>query len=401
MNKIRTIKEIDLQGKRILLRADFNVPLEGGEVKDDWRIRATLPTIRFLLSHGCRVTICSHLGRPKGMRNLEFSLKPVALRLAELLDHKVAFADNCIGEKSMRLSAALKAGEILLLENTRFHIQETENDRGFAQNLSIYGEQFVDDAFAVAHRAHASNVGVAHFLPSTAGLLIEREVEALSMAVEHLERPLVAIFGGIKISNKLDAIERISQLADFIILGGGVANTAFRAQGIEVGRSKIDENSLSSMRELLKRFSEKIILPADVVVLNSNDSVETLDPKCIRKDAQILDVGSKTIDTYLKLLKTSREVIWNGPLGYFEKKPFDKGTLALARGLLNLKAKVYTGGGDTGRALAIADVREKVSHASTGGGAFIDFLAGKSLPGLAVLPKSEIWTARTRETHGF
>lgn len=393
MKKIRTIKEIDLEGKRILLRADFNVPIENGEVKDDWRIRATLPTIHFLLSRNCRVTICSHLGRPKGKRNSDFSLKPVAVRLAKLLNQKVIFADDCIGENALKLFSELKTGEVLLLENTRFHSAETDNDPDFAQELSRYGDLFVDDAFAVAHRKHASNVGVAHILPSTAGLLIEREMDALSKAVSYLERPLIAIFGGIKISDKLDAIKKIGQHADFILFGGGFANTAFRAQGLEVGRSKIDESSLSSMTDLFKRFGDKIIMPTDVVVRHSNNSIKTLDPKCIPADAQILDVGDKTVETFLKLLKTSRKVIWNGPLGYFEKQPFDKGTLALACGLSEMTARVYVGGGDTGLALAAARMREKVTHASTGGGAFLGFLAGKPLPGLVVLPRSGKWAA--------
>ncbi len=389
----KTIRDVDLRGKRVLMRVDFNVPLEAGRVTDDTRIVAALPTIRAILEqHPQAVILMSHLGRPKGEPKPEFSLRPVAGALAELLGQNVAFAEDCVGEPAERALAALPEGGVLLLENTRFHKEETENDPAFSAQLAKLGDIFVEDAFGSVHRAHASTVGVTEHLPSVAGLLLEREIEYLSNALENPKRPFVAILGGAKVSDKIAVIENLLVNADKILIGGGMANTFLKAQGIAVGDSLVEDEALDTARDLLAQGGDKLILPGDVTIADAFDATAVADTIKVMDGVppgwRIMDIGVATVQNYGAELQDAKTIVWNGPMGVFEFPRFAQGTQALAAIIAGLCASgtiAIIGGGDSAAAVQQAGMADKVTHISTGGGASLELLEGKVLPGLEAL----------------
>ena len=388
MNK-KTVRDVDLKGKRVLMRADFNVPLKDGVISDDKRIRATLPTIKYILEQGAALVLMSHLGRPAGTGyQAELSLKPVAARLSELLGKPVKMAPDSIGPEVEAMAAALQPGEVMLLENVRFYKGETKNDPTIAEQLAKLGEIFVNDAFGTAHRAQASTEGVAHYLPAVAGFLMEKEIDFLGRAVEDPERPYVVILGGAKVSDKIAVIQNMLKLADKILIGGGMANTFFKAQGLEMGDSLVEDDVLDTATALRAKAGDALVLPVDAVVANAFDN--EADSKVVAVDAvepgwRILDIGPKTVALYKDVLATAKTVVWNGPMGVFEMPNFAKGTFAIAEILAELDAVTIIGGGDSASAIKKAGVSDKVSHVSTGGGASLEFLEGKALPGVAAL----------------
>ncbi len=384
----KTVKDVDIQGKKVLMRVDFNVPLKDGEVADDTRIRAALPTIRYLVDGGAAVTLCSHLGRPKGKPDDALRMDPVAERLSELLGTEVKKADDCIGDKAASARAGLKPGNVLLLENTRFHEGEKANDDDFAEELAQGADLFVNDAFGAAHRAHASTEGVARLLPAVAGFLMSREIEVLDHLIANPAPPVVAIFGGVKISDKIGVLERLLDKADTLMIGGGMANTFFLAKGLEIGDSLAETDSLETAGEILEKAGDRIMLPVDVVIAESPDRPEGR--KTVAVDAvpggwKILDIGPETVKQFSDKLKEAKTVLWNGPMGLFETAPFDEGTRAIAEMLTRLDADTYIGGGDSASAVNGAGVADKMTHVSTGGGAFLEYLEGRTLPGVAAL----------------
>ena len=386
MNK-KTVRDVDLKGKRVLMRADFNVPLEDGKITDDTRIRAALPTIKYILDQGASLILMSHLGRPKGP-DPALSLKPVAARLSELLGREVKMAPDCVGDEVKAMAEALKPGEVMLLENTRFHKGESKNDPEFAAQLAALGEIFVNDAFGTAHRSHASNVGVSQHLPAVAGFLIEKEIEFLSKATENPEHPYVVILGGAKVSDKIGVIENLLGKADTILIGGGMANTFFKAKGLEVGDSLVEDEALELARDLMTRAGGKLVLPVDVVVADAfdNDANRKVVPvDAVEPGWRILDIGSQTVALFKEKLANAKTVVWNGPMGVFEMPNFARGTFEIAQILADLDAVTIIGGGDSASAVNQAGVADKVSHVSTGGGASLEFLEGKVLPGIAAL----------------
>lgn len=392
MNK-KTVRDVDLAGKRVLLRVDFNVPLDEGTITDDIRIQAALPTIRFILEREPKsVILMSHLGRPKGRRVSEMSLAPVAEALSALLDADVAFEEDCIGEAVTEAIAALPAGGVILLENTRFHAGETKNDSEFARELSLNGDIYVNDAFGTAHRAHASNVGVASQLEAVAGLLLEREIDYLATALEKPRRPFVAILGGAKVSGKIDVIEALLNKVDKLLVGGGMANTFFAAQGRDMADSLVETDALQIARDLLVAAGEKLQLPADQRI--ADDFRNDAEQKFIAADADVpagwqsLDIGPETVAGYRQALQDARTIVWNGPMGVFEMPTFARGTFGVAEALAEQTAKGATtiiGGGDSAAAVEQAGLAEQMSHISTGGGASLELLEGKTLPGIAAL----------------
>ncbi|MGB4322712.1 MAG: phosphoglycerate kinase [Anaerolineaceae bacterium] len=388
MNK-KTIRDVDLHGKRVLMRVDYNVPVKDGVIGDDKRIKATLPTIKYILEQGASLVLMSHLGRPAGTGyEAEFSLKPVAERLEELLGQPVIFAADCIGPEVEALAAQLQPGEVMLLENVRFYKAETKNDMKIAESLAKLGDIFVNDAFGTAHRAQSSTEGVAHFLPAVAGFLMEKEIDFLSRATENPERPYVVILGGAKISDKIGVIRNMLQKADKVLIGGGMANTFFKAMGLETGDSLVEPEVLDVAKELLAEGGDKLALPIDVVVADAFDNnahrkivpVDEVEPGW-----RILDIGPATIARYEEILKTAKTVVWNGPMGVFEMPNFAQGTFAIAQILAEISATTVIGGGDSASAVKKAGVADKMSHVSTGGGASLEFLEGKVLPGVAIL----------------
>lgn len=388
---MKTIKDVDVAGRRVLVRVDFNVPLEGGEVADDTRLWASLPTIEYLLDHQARVILCSHLGRPGGEVAEDLRLDPVARRLSELLDLEVAKADDCVGAEVERRVEALERGQVLLLENTRFHPGEKANDPDFAARLATIGDLYVNDAFAAAHRAHASTEGVAHHLPAVAGLLMEREIAALERVRRDPKHPFVAVFGGAKISDKIGILDQFLERLETVLVGGGMANTFLKAQGHEVGESLVEEDSLDVAGRILGEADDKLVLPVDVVVADAFDEDAAHRAVFIDRvpaDWRILDVGPRTIELFRKKLERAKMVLWNGPLGVFEMAPFAKGTLALAGALAELDAETITGGGETAAAVNQAGLADRMTHVSTGGGAFLTFMEGGKLPGLAALEEA-------------
>ncbi|MGC9396440.1 MAG: phosphoglycerate kinase [Anaerolineae bacterium] len=388
MNK-KTVRDVDLKGKRVLMRADFNVPLKDGVIGDDKRIRATLPTIKYILDQGAALVLMSHLGRPAGTGyEAELSLKPVAARLSELLGRPVKMAPDCIGAEVEAMAAALQPGEVMLLENVRFHKAETKNDPKMAEQLAKLAEIFVNDAFGTAHRAQASTEGVAHYLPAVAGFLMEKEIDFLGRAVEDPERPYVVILGGAKVSDKIAVIQNMLKLADQILIGGGMANTFFKAQGLEMGDSLVEDDVLDMAQELLATSAEKLVLPVDAVVADAFDNdahSKVVGVSAVEAGWRILDIGPETVAQYKEILATAKTVAWNGPMGVFEMPNFAKGTFAIAEILAELDAVTIIGGGDSASAVKKAGVADKVSHVSTGGGASLKFLEGKVLPGVAAL----------------
>ena len=384
----KTIRDVDVKGKRVLVRVDFNVPLKDGAVADDTRIQAALPTLNYLLEQGAALILCSHLGRPKGKVAPEFKMDPVAGQLSALLGRTVKKLDDCVGPEVEAAAQAMQPGDVILLENTRFHPEEKANDAQFAQQLAGLAEIYVSDAFGSAHRAHASTEGVAHYLPAVAGFLMEKELEFLGQATQNPEHPYVAILGGAKISDKIGVIESLLKQCDRLLIGGGMANTFFKAMGFEVGDSLVEEEAVATAESLLKKAGGQLILPVDVVIADAFDNdanTQIVAPNEVHAGWRILDVGPKTLITFESALGAAKTVIWNGPLGVFEMPNFAKGTFAVAQLLANLDAVTVIGGGDSAAAVRQAGLVDKMTHVSTGGGASLEFLEGKVLPGVAVL----------------
>ena len=391
-----TVRDIAVRGRLVLERVDFNVPLDDeGRITDDTRIRASLPTIRYLIAHGAAVVLMSHLGRPKGKPDPKYSLKPVAERLSELLGQPVRLAPDCVGPQIDLMVRGLVPGDVLLLENLRFHAEEEANDPAFAQQLATLGDVYVNDAFGTAHRAHASTEGVTHYLlVSAAGLLMEKELAFLGGALEHPKRPLVAISGGAKVSDKIAVLDRLIDLADAVLIGGGMANTFFKANGLSVGDSLAEDDKLDEARRLMAKAQDagkRLILPVDVAVADrfAADAERTLtSPDHVPDGWRILDVGPQTIVAFGEILADAQTIVWNGTLGVAEFPAFAQGTNALIGLLVERTAQGATtivGGGDSAAAVEAAGAAEKVTHVSTGGGASLEFLEGRTLPGVAAL----------------
>jgi len=385
----RVLRDTDVKGKRVLVRADLNVPLdEHGRVTDDTRIVAALPTVRYLLDRGARVVLCSHLGRPKGEVREDLRLDPVAARLSELLGKPVRKLDDCVGSEVQVAVRDMKPGDVVLLENLRFHLEEKANDPGFSKELASLADLYVNDAFGTAHRAHASTVGITEYLPSVAGFLMEKEIEFLGKALESPPHPFVAILGGAKISGKILVIESLLDKLDALLIGGGMANTFFKAQGHEIGNSLVEDDSLTTAKRLMERSGGKLILPVDVTVADAfsadaNYRVVAVD--AVEEGDLILDIGPETVDRFREVLTEAKIVVWNGPMGVFELAPFAKGTMAVAQILAGLDAVTIIGGGDSVAAIEQAGLADRMTHISTGGGASLKFLEGAVLPGLAAL----------------
>ena len=388
MNK-KTIRDIDVEGKHVLVRVDFNVPLSEGKVADDTRIRAALPTIRYLLDRDASVVLCSHLGRPKGEVVDDLKMDPVADRLAELLDRPVTKLDDCIGPEVEAAAQAAKPGDLLLLENTRFHPEEKQNDPAFAAKLASLADLYVNDAFGSAHRAHASTEGVAHHLPAVAGFLMEKELEFLGNALASPERPYVAILGGAKISDKIGVVENLLGQVDTLLIGGGMANTFLKADGYDVAESLVEDESLHTARDLIERAGDKLVLPVDVTVADRFDAEafsQVVTVAQVPPRWRILDIGPRTLELFQERLEDAKTVVWNGPMGVFELPKFAQGTEAVARMLAALPdATTIIGGGDSAAAVKRTGLADEMSHISTGGGASLEFLEGKTLPGVAAL----------------
>jgi len=395
MNK-KTIEDIDVGGKRVLVRVDFNVPQdETGKITDDRRIRAALPTIQYLINQGAKVILASHLGRPKGKPEdrEKFTLKPVAERLSELLGKPVPLAPDCVGPEVEKMVQAMKDGDVLLLENVRFHPEEEKNDPEFAKQLASLAEVYVNDAFGTAHRAHASTEGVTKYLPGVAGYLMQKEIEYLGGALANPKRPFIAVLGGAKVKDKIPVIENLVSRVDKLIIGGGMAYTFLKAQGKEIGQSLLDADSLDFCREMLAKAGDKILLPVDVVVADGNpfekgpDAVQTkvVSVDAIPADWQGVDIGPETQKLFAEAVKGAGTVVWNGPMGIFEFEKFAVGTRAMAQALADSGAVTIVGGGDSAAAVEQLGFADKMTHISTGGGASLEFLEGKVLPGVAAL----------------
>jgi phosphoglycerate kinase len=387
MNK-KTVKDIDLKGKRVLMRVDFNVPMAEGKVTDDKRIKAALPTIKYVLEQGASVLLMSHLGRPKGGPDPEFSLKAASEALAALLGKPVKMAPDCVGAEVEKMAKELKPGEVLMLENTRFHKGEEKNDLDLAKQMAALGEVYVNDAFGSAHRAHSSTEGVARFLPAVSGFLMEQELEYLGRAIANPEHPYIAILGGAKISDKILVVETLLSKCDKLIIGGGMANTFLAAKGLNMQDSLVEEASLETAKSILAKSADKLILPVDAVIADKFDAeanTQTVDVDKIPAGWRMLDVGPKTLDLYKASLSGVKLVVWNGPVGVFEMPKFAEGTFALAKLLAESGAITVIGGGDSASAVKKAGVAKQMTHVSTGGGASLEFLEGKELPGVAAL----------------
>ncbi len=392
MNK-KTVQDICVKGKKVLVRCDFNVPLDADKnITDETRINAALPTIKYLLDNGAAVILCSHLGRPKGEFNMKYSLAPVAKRLSEKLGFEVKLASDVIGESAKTLAAECKEGEAVLLENVRFHAEEEKNDPDFAKALADMAEIYVSDAFGTVHRAHASTAGVAAYLPAVAGFLIGKELDFLGSAVEEPKRPFVAILGGAKVKDKIGVITNLIEKVDTLIIGGGMAYTFQKAMGKEIGKSLLDEERIELAKELMAKAEEKgvkLLLPIDNVCGNdfSNDcEMITVDAEAgIPADFEGMDIGPKSVELFSKAVKEAATVVWNGPMGVFEFANFAKGTLAVATAMAESDAITIIGGGDSAAAVTQMGLADKMSHISTGGGASLEFLEGKTLPGVACL----------------
>jgi len=393
VNKV-SIEDIAVQGKKVLVRVDFNVPMdkETGEITDDNRITAALPTIKYLYEHGAKVILCSHLGRPKGEFNMKFSMAPVAKRLGELVDTNVILAKDVVGEDAQQKAAALKDGEILLLENVRFHAEEEKNDPAFAKQLADLAEIYVNDAFGTAHRAHASTAGVAAYLPTACGYLIEKEVSVMGKALENPDRPFVAILGGAKVKDKIGVINNLLEKVDTLIIGGGMAYTFLAAKGYEIGQSLLDEERIGFAKELMAKAEEKgvkLLLPVDTVVAKefaADAEHKTVDSTEIPADWQGLDIGPKTQKLFHDAIVSAGTVVWNGPMGVFEFEAFAAGTKAVAAAMAECKGVTIVGGGDSAAAVEQLGYKDQMTHVSTGGGASLEFLEGLELPGIAAIP---------------
>ena len=386
----KTVKDVDLKGKRVIMRVDFNVPMDKGVVTDDKRIKASLPTIQYILEQGASLVLMSHLGRPKGVGfEADFSLKPASEALAKLLGKPVKMAPDCIGPEVEAMAKALKPGEVLLLENVRFHKEEEKNDPEFARKLAVLGEVYVCDAFGSAHRAHASVEGIAHQLPvAVAGFLMEQELEYLGRATSNPEHPYIAILGGAKISDKIAVIENLLTRCDKLIIGGGMANTFLAAKGYNMAHSLVEAGSIETAKGILTKSGNKLLLPVDAVIADKFEAEansQVVDADKVPAGWRIMDIGPKSIEAFSAALKGAKLVVWNGPMGVFEMPKFAEGTFAIARMLATSGATTVIGGGDSASAVKKAGVAKQMTHVSTGGGASLEFLEGKVLPGVAAL----------------
>lgn len=391
----QTIHDIDLKGKKVLIRVDYNVPLdEKGQITDDARISKSLETLRYCLEQNAKLVLMSHLGRPKGKPAPQYSLKPAAERLSLLLQRKVELLPDCVGSQVEEKVNHLKSGEVVMLENLRFHAEEEKNDAAFSKQLAALGEIYVNDAFGSAHRAHASTEGVTHYLPSVAGLLLAKEVEYFDKAISQPERPFVTILGGAKVSDKVKLISNLIDKADALIIGGAMAYTFYKVLGIKIGTSKFEPEGEPAAREALEKAKAKnipLVLPVDRVI--SQKFEKNSENKIVEGDIPDgwmgLDIGPKSVEKFKEILSKAKTIVWNGPVGVFEMPPFDRGTKALAEHLAGLKATTIIGGGDTAAAIKLFNLEEKMSHVSTGGGASLEYLEGKTLPGVAALRNRE------------
>ena len=391
----KSVEDIDVKGKKILLRCDFNVPLKGGVITSDKRIVAALPTIQYLLKNGAAVVACSHMGKPKGEWKPELSMAVVAKRLSELLGQEVMVASDVIGQDAKAKAAALQGGQIMLLENVRYHKEETKNEAGFCKELASLGEIFVNDAFGTAHRAHASTTGVAEFLPAVCGYLIEKEIAIMGKALANPERPFVAILGGAKVSDKLNVIKNLLEKVDTLIIGGGMAYTFLAAQGYGIGKSLVDSEKIEYCKEMMAKAKEKgvkLLLPVDHAITASfpNPIDAPIDVKFVGVDAMPedmagMDIGPDTAALYADAISSAKTVIWNGPMGVFENPTLAAGTIAVAKALAQSSAVTMVGGGDSAAACEQLGFAEQITHISTGGGASLEFLEGLELPGIACL----------------
>ena len=388
----KTVEDVNVKGKRVLVRVDFNVPLQDGKVADDKRITAALPTVKYLLEHGAKVILCSHLGRPKGERKMEFSLAPVAERLKELLPGvRISFAPDCIGKETEKMAGELREGEILLLENLRFHKEEEKNDPDFAKKLASLADIYVSDAFGTVHRAHASTAGVAQYLPAVAGFLIGKELSVMGGALENPVRPFVAILGGAKVADKIGVITNLLNKCDTLIIGGGMAYTFFKALGYNIGNSLLDADSIELAKKLMLDADAKgvkMLLPVDTVVareFKADAEYMTVDSDRIPDGYMGMDIGEKTAKLFGEEIRKAGTVVWNGPMGVFEFDAFAKGTAAVAEACAECRGTTIIGGGDSASAVKKLGYADKMTHISTGGGASLEFLEGKVLPGVAAL----------------
>jgi phosphoglycerate kinase len=384
----KTITDVDVKGKRVLVRVDYNVPIKEGKVDDDTRIRAAMPTLNYLLDHGAALILCSHLGRPKGGPDPKYSLRSVADHLSKMMGQPVSFAEDCVGPLAEKAAKALKPGDVLLLENTRFHPGEEKNDLDLAKQLASLADIYVNDAFGSAHRAHSSTEGVARYLPAVAGFLMEKEIRYLGQAIANPRHPFIAILGGAKISDKIGVIRNLLQKADHVLIGGGMANTFLKAQGYPVGDSLVEDDALDTARELIKTGSTRLRLPVDVVIGDRFDA--EADRKVMPMGAvpdgwRILDIGPMTIAAYQKVLAGAGTIVWNGPMGVFEFPRFAEGTFGIAKAVAASKAISIIGGGESVSAIQKSGLADKITHISTGGGASLEMLEGLVLPGLAAL----------------
>ncbi len=384
----KTIRDIDVNGKKVLVRVDFNVPLKEGMVGDDTRIQAALPTINYLLDKGAAVILASHLGRPKGEPDPAYTLKPVAEHLERITGRPVLFSDNCIGESAKTAAARLAAGQILVLENTRFHVGEEKNDPAMARELAGLADYFVNDAFGTAHRAHASTEGIARIIPGVAGFLMEKEIKYLGEAIANPKRPFVAILGGAKISDKIGVIKNLLTKADLVLIGGGMANTFFKAKGMEIADSLFEEDAITIAEEILAIAGKKLHLPVDMALADKFDvgaQKKVVQTGNVPEGWRILDIGPETIARYSEVIKDAGTIVWNGPMGVFEFPRFAEGTFAIAKAVADSNAVSIIGGGESVAAVKQSGIAEKITHISTGGGASLEMLEGLILPGLAAL----------------
>jgi len=384
----KSVVDLDVKGKKVFVRVDFNVPMKEGVIKDDTRIRAAMPTIEYLTKNGAAVILASHLGRPKGGPDAQFSLKPVAEHLSKLLGKPVAFVDDCVGPKAEAAAAALKVGEVLVLENTRFYPGEEKNDLDLAKGMAKLADLYVNDAFGTAHRAHSSTEGVARYLPAAAGFLLEKEIKYLGSAIENPRRPFVAILGGAKISDKIGVIKNLLQKADLILIGGGMANTFLKAQGFDMADSLVEADAVETARELLATGSEKLRLPVDLVIADKFEAEaahKVIPTGAVPAGWRVLDIGPKSVADFAQALVGAGTVVWNGPMGVFEFPEFAKGTFGVAKAVAGSGAVSVIGGGESVAAIQQSGLAEKITHISTGGGASLEMLEGLVLPGVAAL----------------
>ncbi|MFW6313197.1 MAG: phosphoglycerate kinase [Spirochaetota bacterium] len=388
---LKTVRDLDLSGKTVLVRVDYNVPIKNGAVSDATRIEASLPTLKYILDQGASLVLMSHLGRPKGSPNPEFSLKPVSGKLSDLIGRPVAFVDDCIGDEVAAAVSNLKNGEILMLENVRFHAEETKNDEAFAKKLASIADVYVNDAFGSAHRAHASTEGVAHHLPSAAGMLIEKEVKFFQPLLDNPTQPFVAIIGGAKVSTKIGVLETLMPKCTTLIIGGGMSYTFLKAQGHDIGNSLFEDEYLQTAQDLIeqaKASGVELILPVDHIVADEfkeDAEPKTVDSVDVPAGMIAMDIGPKSIELCRKAISEAKSLVWNGPMGVFEFEPFAKGTLAIGKFVAECEGTTVVGGGDSVAAVNTFGLADQIDHVSTGGGASLEFLEGKTLPGIAAL----------------